>query len=409
MINMIYLDYAATTPIDKKVVKAMLPYLTQKYGNPSSIHSFGRDAKNALLQSREIWSDFFGVVRDNIIFCGSASEANNLVIRGFFSYLKKKNKLTDLRQFHAITSAIEHKSVLNTFKNLETNEGLAVSYIKPDNKGIVNVEDVKKVIKENTVFISIMYVNNEIGSIQPILKISQFIQDLKLKTNNLKKKDTQFNATNIQYPLIHSDCVQAIQFYDCNLQNLGIDFATASAHKIYGPKGVGILAAKNTTFLEPLITGGPQENNLRAGTENVASIVGSACALENLIKERSLLFKKITILKKKLLNGIIKNYPQGLINGDINGAPHILNYCFCGVEGESLLIYLDLEGVAVSLGSACEAGRIYPSYVLKAIGLSDQDAQSSIRFSLGKYTTENEIKKTLLILKTVLKKIKKFV
>lgn len=424
---MIYLDYAATTPLDKNVIKAMAPFFDKKYGNPSSIHALGREAKNAILHSRKIWANFFDVSRSNIIFTGSATESNNLAIRGLFRSLKLKHKFHNLESFHAITTLIEHKSVLETFHDLERNEGLKVSYIKPDQRGVVSSANINNAIKKNTVLVSIMYVNNETGAIQPIAEIAKAIKDLRFKIYDLRKRDTKYplrlvrpakrvetyassetsDILNTEYPLIHSDCVQAVQFYNCDLKKLGVDFASASAHKIYGPKGVGVLAARDIQLIEPIITGGWQESGLRAGTENVAGIVGAAKALEIAEKSRKSGLLKITNLKKKLLSGIMKVHDIGTVNGSQNFcAPHILNYCFKGIDAQSLLIYLDLNQIAVSIGSACCAGTIKPSHVLSSIGLSDQDAKNSIRFSLGKYTTENDIKKTLSILKNILRKMR---
>lgn len=402
---MIYLDYAATTPLDKEVLKAMQPYWLKNFGNPSSLHQFGQKAKEAIISSRMIWANFFGVARDNIIFTGSATESNNLAIRGFFKYLKSASGAPNLKDFHAITSAIEHKSVLETFKDLSENEALKVDFIKPNSQGIIEPIKVKQALKENTVLISIMYVNNEIGTLQPINEIAGVISDFRLKLCNSKKRNTKYKILNAKYPLFHSDCVQAIQFYDCDLKKLGVDFATASAHKIYGPKGLGVLACLYPEFLSPIITGGHQEDNLRSGTENVAAIVGAAQALQLIQKEKDEIFSKISRLKNKFLEGIIKIYPKGKLNGSADqAAPHILNFCFKGIDGHALLISLDLSGVAVSLGSACEAGSIKPSYVLCSIGLSDQDAKSSIRFSLGKNTTSNEIETTLKILNNIIKR-----
>jgi len=403
---MIYLDYAATTPVDKKVIKALEPYLNKEFGNPSSIHYFGRQAQSALIEARNTWAEFFGIPSSGIIFTSSATESNNLAIRGFFEYLKIKNQLSDLKNFHAITSAIEHKSVLETFKDLSKNQGLEVTFIKPLSDGIINPQDIKNAVKKNTVLVSIMYVNNEIGSVQPITQIAKEISNLKSKIQNLTKTKSENEIIN-QYPLIHSDCVQAVQFYPCNMKELGIDFATASSHKIYGPKGVGILAALNPKIIKPLLTGGNQEDGLRAGTENVAAIVGAAQALKIIQKEQKSNFVKIQKLKNKLLDGIIKIYPKGKVNGSTAlSCPHILNYCFKGLDSHSLLIMLDLEGIAVSIGSACNAGAIEPSHVLTAIGLSEKDSLSSLRFSLGKFTTQKEIDHTLKVLSKILSKTK---
>lgn len=400
---MIYLDYAATTPADKKVIQKMLPYFQKKFGNPSSIHFFGREAKNAIIDSRKIWADFFGVSIDNIIFTGSATESNNLAIKGFFNYLKEKNKVKNLSSFHVITTTFEHKSVLETFKDLSQNEGLSITFINPSSEGLINPQDIKRALKDNTVLVSVMYVNNEIGTVQPIKEIAETIAEFRIshKTEEFKLKTQEQEKSH--YPFFHCDCVQAVQFYDCNLKNLGIDFAVASGHKIYGPKGIGVLAATDTSFIRSIMKGGQQENNLRPGTENTAFIVGLGQALKDIIKNKSKNCDKISSLKKRLLNGIIKIYPKGYVNGlTLKTAPHILNYCFKGLDGQTLLIHLDLEGVAVSTGSACASGKIEPSHVLLSLGLNSVDAKSSIRFSLGKFTTKEEIDKTLKILSKII-------
>ncbi len=380
----IYLDYASTSPVDPKVFSAMRPYLNGlSFGNPSSFHLFGQEAKKAIDDSREGIADFLNCVPDELVFTGSATEANNLVIFGTvkpFIHLSLKP--------HLVTSLIEHKSVYMPLKELEE-QGAEVTYLPVTKEGFVKISNIKKALKKNTVLVSIMYANNEIGAIQPIAEIGKLIKN----ENSKQKRKIYF----------HTDAVQGLQYLDCDVKKVGVDFLTFSGHKIYGPKGVGGLYIRKGVPLIPMIYGGGQERGFRSGTENVPYIVGIGEAISQIRKNRQQV-TKIGGLKKKLFEGIIKNIPDVKLNGSLNNfLPNILNLSFKGAEGEAIGLALSQKGIAVSTGSACEAKDLKPSRTLMELGLSHEDAHSSVRISLGKFTTEKEIDmdKLLQVIKQV--------
>jgi cysteine desulfurase len=388
----IYFDYAATTPLDAEVLEKMMPYFKDKYGNPSSLHRFGREASAAIDEAREKVANFLGCKPVEIIFTGSATESDNLVIRGLIKALKRKKRTGQI--LHIITSSVEHKAVLETCKDLEK-QGVRVTYLPVGPDGLINIDDLEAEITPETDLVSIMYANNEMGAIQPIKKIGQLIA----KSNKFEEHLTYF----------HTDAVQAANWLDCNVNELGVDFLTLSAHKIYGPKGVGILYAKEGTSIYSLITGGDQEWNLRAGTENVAGIVGMGEAI-NQIKNEKLKIKNIEKLKDKLVADVLVRIEGSKLNGPDNPEnrlPNIANFSFEGIEGEALVLSLDQEGIATSTGSACTSQALTPSHVLMAMGLSDLEAHSSLRVSLGKYTTAKEIDYFLKVLPEVVERLRK--
>lgn len=400
----IYLDYAATTPIDKDVWRAMQPFVSGKFGNPSSIHSFGQEAQGALDDARAKVADTVHADFREVIFTGSATEANNLALHGFFKELKRRKAgpPTGGARQRLITTEIEHESVLESCRELEE-WGIEVIYLPVDSAGRIKMSAFEKALNKNTVLVSIMYANNEIGTVQPISEISQVIRKFKAEQKSF-------------FPLFHTDAVQAFQFLDCNVQKLGVDFMTISAHKIYGPKGVGALYARNFTkkehngiFLSPIISGGGQEFALRSGTQNVAAISGFAMAAELAVKYGAREAKRIAALRQKLWAGIKKLAPGAEINGSASvesgkSLPNILNVYFPGENAQDILIKLDLAGVAVSAGSACNARFLKPSHVVHALGCGSERAQSNLRFSLGRPTTEKEVSKTLKVLETALTK-----
>ena len=385
MPKQIYLDYAATTPVDKEVLKAMTPYLKKDFGNPSSLHRFGQKTRSAIDEARKKVAKFLNCSESEIIFTGSATEANNLAIFGVVRALKKK----EIKP-HIITTKIEHHAVLHPFEELKK-EGVEVSFIAPNKEGIVEIDDIQKAIKENTVFISIMYANNEIGTIQPIQKIGKLIARL----NKNRKHKIYF----------HTDAVQAVNYLDCNVKELGVDLLTLSAHKIYGPKGVGALFVKQGTPIEPIIYGGGHEFGLRSGTENVAGIVGLGKAIE-LVEKHKNDIKRIKKLQDKIIEEVLK-IPNTRLNGSREKRlPNNVNISISGVEGESLVIALDQYGIAVSTGSACSSKELKPSHVLLAIGLSPKEAHGSLRITLGRFTTEEEVDYFLKILPKVVKRLR---
>ena len=387
----IYMDYAATTPVDQGVLQDMLPYIIEHFGNPSSIHQFGENAQSGVIKARRQVADFLGSSPAEILFTSGATEGNNMVIKGIAMSKKIREKCGG--NPHIIVSEIEHSCVLASAKRV-MEDGLAeVSFIPVGKDGRVNVETIKNLIRPETALISVMYANNETGVIQPIKKIGALIAEL--------------NADNKNKIFFHTDAVQAINYLDCNVGNLGVDMLTISAHKIYGPKGVGALYLKRETPLAKLIDGGRQELKLRAGTLNVSGIVGIGSAISR-IGEYIAQNERIKKMKDRLVDGIFASVPHSVLNGDKEyRLPNNANISFEGAEGEAILVMLGQQGVAVSTGSACAAENLSPSHVLKAMGLTDYDTHSSIRFSLGRQTTEEEVDYVVSIMPGIIEKLRK--
>ena len=385
------MDYAATTPVDQGVLQDMLPYFIEHFGNPSSIHQFGENAQSGVIKARRQIADFLGSSLTEVLFTSGATEGNNMVIKGIAMSKKIREKCGG--NPHIIVSEIEHSCVLASAKRV-MEDGLAeVSFIPVDKDGRVNIETIKNLVRPETALISVMYANNETGVIQPIKKISTLIAEL--------------NTTNKNKIFFHTDAVQAVNYLDCNVGNLGVDMLTISAHKVYGPKGVGALYLKRETPLAKLIDGGRQEFKLRAGTLNVAGIVGIGSAISK-INEHAVKSEEIKKLRDKLIDGILKSIPHSVLNG---GKEHRLsnnaNISFEGAEGEAILVMLGQQGVAVSTGSACASESLSPSHALKAMGLTDSDTHSSIRFSLGRQTTEEEVDYVVSIMPGIIEKLRK--
>ncbi len=385
----VYLDNNATTPIHPEVKKAITEALAL-YGNPSSMHQQGRMARNAIEYAREKAASFIGVEPNDIIFTGSGSEANNTVINYIYCNVPDCN-ICDRKNKHCykhiITSAIEHPSILQTLRCYEK-RGVEVTYLPVDKFGTVAPDDVKKAIKPNTCLISIMFANNEIGTVQPIKEIAEIAR-----------------RHNIYF---HTDAVQAIGKIHINVHDLNIDFMTMSGHKIYGPKGIGLLYVKKGIKLCPLIYGGHHEKNRRAGTENTIGIVGVGKAFELLNKEMDVNNKKILALKQKLKKGFLEKIPDISFNGHPeNSLPNTLNVSFDYIEGESILLSADFEGIAVSTGSACSTGSLKPSHVIMALGVKPEKAHGSIRFGLGRENTEEDIDYVLEKFPPIVEKLRK--
>ena len=360
----IYFDNAATTKLDDEVLKEMLPYLKDNYGNPSSIYKLGREARKAIEDSREKIAKVLNCKANEIYFTAGGSESDNTAIKGIAKANKKRGN-------HIITSKIEHPAVLETCKQLEK-EGFEITYISVDEKGIVNLEELKKSIKPTTILITIMFANNEIGTIQPIEEMGKIA-----KENNI---------------YFHTDSVQAVGSIKIDVQKLNIDSLSLSGHKFYGPKGVGALYVKTGIPFEKFISGGHQERNKRAGTENVAGIVGIGKAIELAYENLDEYNKKIKELRDYYVKQVEEKIPYIKINGDMEKRlPGNSNISFRFIEGEGLLLNLDLKGICASSGSACTSGSLEPSHVLLAIGLPHEIAHGSLRVSIGKYNTKEEI------------------
>ena len=395
MANKIYLDNAATTPLDKKVFESMKPYFSDKFGNASSIHSFGIVASEAVEKARGQVADFFGSQTNEIIFTSGATESNNWALKGVTKKYQAENKKIP----HIITTAFEHSCVLESCKALERNKKAEITYLPVYKDGIVKIEDIQKAIKPNTLLISIMYVNNEIGTVQPIAEIGRLIKKIN-EANKLKAESHKL--------LFHTDATQAINYFDCKVDKLGVDLLSMSAHKIYGPKGVGVLYIRKGTPIVRKQDGGAQEFGLRAGTLNTPGIVGLGKAIEQ-VKSRKLKVKSIVSLRDYLIQKVLKEIPDSNLNGSkIKRSPNNANFIFSRVEGESLLMMLDAEGVFGSTGSACSSGSLKPSHVLLSLGLKPEEAHSSLRLTLGKDTTKKDIDYTSRVIKKVVEKLRKF-
>ncbi|HAJ44383.1 MAG: Cysteine desulfurase NifS [Candidatus Azambacteria bacterium GW2011_GWE1_42_9] len=382
--NKIYLDFAATTPVDREVLKVMMPYFSEKFGNASSTHSFGQEAIAAVDKARETIAQCFNCDFSEIIFTGSATEANNLAILGIVKNVQK---------FHIISTKIEHESVLEPLKELEKS-GHEITYLTVDKTGLIKIADLEKAIKDNTILISVIYANNEIGTIQPIKEIGKLLEKI-----NKKRKEGGLSKI-----YLHTDAVQAINYLECRPDWLKIDLLTFSGHKIYGPKGIGGLYIRKNSPLSPIIFGGGQEFGLRSGTENVASIVGLAKAVESAFNNKVKNFKKVSDLRNQMLADIIKHSGESAkLNGSPKSClPNILSIRFSGLSNETLIVALDRAGVAVSAGAACSSRALAVSHVLIAIGLTPKQVKESIRISLGKDITAREIKMaTEIINKTI--------
>ena len=389
----IYLDNAATTAVAPEVRQVMDDVHDKYFGNPSSIHSFGQEAKTIVDKSRRAVSSFVGCGPEEIIFTSGGSESDNLAIRGIVESEKRKAKN---EKPHIITSAVEHYAVLHTVLDLEKEGLVEATYIKPDSKGLITPEMVKNEIKENTLLVSIIYVNNEIGVLSPIKEIGDF-----LKVQNEKRK-----TKNLEKIYFHTDAVQAAEFFDLDPAYLGVDLLTSTGHKIHGPKGIGVLYAKGGISLKPQIVGGAQEFRNRAGTENVAGMAGLAKAVQQVTSYKPEV-EKIKALRDKLEEFILKNIPETYLNGaKDNRAPHISNISFKNAEGEAIILNLDFFGIAVSSGSACTSRSLEPSHVLLAMGVPPEKAHGSVRFSLSRYTQEKDIDKVLDVLPGIIEKLR---
>ncbi len=372
-IKSVYLDHAATTYMDPRILSAMQPYFTKIYGNPSSLYKEGVKANNALNESRRIVAKQIGALPENIIFTGSGTESDNMALFGIANAHKQRGK-------HIISIAIEHSAVLNPLEDLKK-QGWEITYVRVNGEGVVNVEDVIKAIRPDTVLISIMYANNEIGVIEPIAEIGRAILQYRKEHKTV-------------YPFFHTDACQAAGYLDLDVEKLHVDLMTINGGKIYGPKGVGALYARRGVTLKPLILGGDQERKLRAGTENIPGIVGLAKALELVQLNKEKESKRLAGLVKYLWDKIKKEVPQVKLNGPEIGSQRLannLNVSFSGTEGEALLLYLDEYGIMCSTGSACAAQSLEPSHVLKALGLPTDQARGSLRFTLGHCNTKQDI------------------
>jgi cysteine desulfurase len=377
MTRLIYMDHSATTPVDPDVRDAMLPYFSEKFGNPSSLYTIGREARRAIEEARQKVADLIGAKKEEIIFTGSGTESDNLAIKGTVYRNRKKGD-------HIITSSIEHHAVLNTCKYLEK-QGFKVTYLPVSSEGLVNPADVAGAITPKTILISVMHANNEIGTIQPIEEIGKIA----------KEKEIPF----------HTDAVQTAGKIPINVDALGVNLLSMSAHKIYGPKGVGALYIRKGTFVEPQLHGGGHERNLRSSTENVPGIVGFGKAA-GLAKERLPQEEALAKLRDSLVRGVLEIKDSYLNGHPTKRLPNNANFRFSYIEGESMILNLDMKGVAASTGSACSSTSLEPSHVLLAIGLKPEESHGSLRLTLGHENTQEDVDYVVSVLPEIVNKLR---
>ncbi len=371
------MDHSATTAVDPAVREAMLPYLTEKYGNPSSLYSLGREARRAIEEARQKVADLLGAKKEEIIFTGSGTESDNLAIKGIAFRNRKKGD-------HIITSSIEHHAVLHTCKYLE-GQGFKVTYLPVSREGLVSPEDVEKAITPQTILITIMHANNEIGTIQPIEEIGKIAKERNIP--------------------LHADAVQTAGKIPIDVNGLNVSLLSMSAHKIYGPKGVGALYLRKGTFIEPQLHGGGHERNLRSSTENVPGIAGFGKACE-LAKERLPDEEKVAVLRDRLIKGILEIKDSYLNGHPVKRLPNNANFRFSYIEGESMVLNLDMKGISASTGSACSSTSLEPSHVLLAIGLKPEDAHGSLRLTLGRDNTQEDVDYVVSVLPEIVNKLR---
>lgn len=377
----VYMDYAATTPVKPEVLQEMLPYFTENFGNPSSLYSFSDETKEAIITARKKIADAINADKSEIYFTGSGSEADNWAIKGIAMEHKNKGN-------HIITTKIEHHAVINTCKYLEKN-GFEITYLPVNEEGFISIEDLQLAITDKTILVSIMFANNEIGTLEPIKKIGELCRERKI--------------------FFHTDAVQAVGHVNIDVEDMKIDLLSMSGHKFYGPKGIGALYVRRGVKLENLIHGGSQERGKRASTENIASIVGIGKAIEIAAEELELESERLKDLSEKLTISIVDKIPYTKINGPTRNKrlPGNVNLSFIGVEGEALLLDLDLDGIYASTGSACASGATEPSHVLLAIGLQSELAHGSLRLTIGVGTTEEDIDYVAKKLSSIVERIRK--
>ncbi|MGC9599178.1 MAG: aminotransferase class V-fold PLP-dependent enzyme [Minisyncoccia bacterium] len=369
-----YFDYAATTPLDPAVFRVMKPYFADDFGNPSNLYEFGRRAKEAIAAAAKKISEPLGYAPQEIVFTGSATEADNLAIAG----VARANKAFGKK---IIISNIEHKAVLATCDALRE-EGFEIEYLRVGHNGLVKPRDLERALDEKTILVSVMYANNEIGTIQPIRELAAVIKKFRAKAAR------STGSKNRTLPYFHTDASQAVQYLDINANRLGIDLMTLSGHKLYGPKGIGGLYVRRGVRIRPVIYGGGQQDRLRSGTENIPAIVGFGEAVALAQKHRKTESARVKKLRDTLQKGIFEAIPKVVLNGHpTKRLPNFLNISILDIEGEALLLYLDELGIAVNTGSACNSESLEPSYVLTALGNPYEYIHGSVRFTLGKGTT----------------------
>ncbi|HEY7710545.1 MAG TPA: cysteine desulfurase family protein [Candidatus Entotheonella sp.] len=372
----VYLDYNATTPVHPEVLEVVIESLHNDFGNPSSVHRYGRKTRVLVDEARDQVAALIGAPAASIVFCSGGTEANNTILKGVAATKEDQGR-------HLVTSGIEHAAILDTCTHLEQ-QGFDVTYVPVDKRGVVDPEAVREALTEHTILVSIMHANNEIGTLQPVAEIAQLARDRGI--------------------LVHTDAVQSFGKMPLSVEALGVDFLSFSGHKFYAPKGIGGWYARQPATLPPLIHGGHQERGMRSGTENVAYItaLGRACTIAD--RDMPVEAERLQTLQQRLEHGIMEQIPTARIQGaDAPRLPNTTNVAFAGAEGETLLMSLDLQGVAVSTGSACSSGSLEPSHVLQAMDLAEELLNGALRFSMGRSTTSEDIDYVLQILPDIVK------
>lgn len=389
--EIIYLDNAATTRTDPRVIEAMLPYFSDQYGNASSLHQLGLDNRVAVDRTQAKIADFLGCDKNEVYFTSGATESNNMAI---FGVLRAFGQGDIDDKFHIITTQIEHDAILEPCRELEYSGQAEVTYLPVDKNGFINTKDLEQSIKHNTILVSVMYANNEIGAIQPIAEVGEILKEI----NSQRKQKIMF----------HTDATQALAYCNCQVQDLGIDLMSFSAHKIYGPKGIGAIFIKKGTPIKPLIFGGHQQNNLRPGTYNVPGIVGFGRAIEILDQEKDDDIKHLTKIRDYIIKQVKSKISGVSVNGSLNSRlANNISFIIRGVEGESLVLLLSDKSLAVSTGSACSSGSLEPSHVLLAIGVPPELAHGSLRVSLGRFNKKSDADKFINELPSIVEKLRK--
>ena len=381
----VYLDHAGTTPLDSKVLEAMVPYFTQRFGNPSSLHSVGQEARYALDEARERVAGVLNCRPREIVFTAGGTESDNAAIHGVATALHETGN-------HIVTSSVEHHAVLHACQYLES-QGFEVTYLSVDADGMVQPEAVYNAINERTTLVSIMYGNNEIGTINPISEIAK----------SVKKRAEELSRTIV----FHTDAVQAAGYLSLDVAELGVDLLSLSGHKFHGPKGTGVLYMKRGSPYLPLIHGGGQERERRSGTENIPGIIGLSVALEAADTVREETSQRCAALRDRIIDSVLQQIPGSRLNGHATQRlPNNANFSFTGVEGEPILLGLDMAGIAASSGSACSSGSLEPSHVLLALGQSAEIARGSLRLTLGRDNTEDEVEYLLGVLVDLVQRLR---
>lgn len=427
---MVYLDYAATTPLDPQIFEAMLPYLREKFGNASSVHEYGREARMAIERSRNLIAKSLGVGQGEILFTGSASEANNLVVKGIIENVisSARRNLQGISPFgrddrllpEIVVSAIEHPCIMEAVRHVERLGWVKVVWLPVDQSGHVRIADVEEAINDRTVLVSVMYVNNEIGSVQPVKEISKLVKRERERRNKFDvisnagrdpleiSRDAR-NDDNADLPIwLHTDAVQAIQYFDCSPAELGVDLMTLAPHKAYGPKGIGVLYKNEKVLLTRQVDGGGQEYYLRAGTENVANVVGAGLAIEQAVETAKMGTEKVRLanLRTKLVDELKNVIDEMVVIGEgAEMSPHIVNLIIKDCDAEALIAALDREGFAVSSGSACSSGVVKKSHVIEALKLG-VEKYAPLRISFGRETTEEQLRGLVGVLPGIIRKIR---